>query len=367
MKRVWRNLLEGDILLVNRQPTLHKASIMALRARILKSKRQTIRMHYSNCNTFNADFDGDEINLHFPQGELARSEAYNIVCAKHQYPSARDGSPLRGLIQDHVASGFLLTKRDTFLNHQEFDQLVFTAISGFDGRARERVVKTVPPCILKPVTLWTGKQVVSSLLINLVGDLPRMNYEGNAQVADKNWGDGKIPAGSPLGEQQVLIEECELLRGVLDKSTFGAKNYSLVHAIHELYGVDLCSKFLSCFGRVVTSYFQKRGFTCSMEDLVLVDDAEKKRRALIDGALEKAVAGLERYMSLEEDKGLTLEQRRTAVSKELRKRFINSRGRVGPEIDNVMKSIVSPISSEIFKVCLPHGCTCPSPTTPSPA
>lgn len=127
----------------------------------------------------------------------------------------------------------------------------------------------------------------------------------------------------------MLIEECELLRGVLDKSTFGAKNYSLVHAIHELYGVDLCSKFLSCFGRVVTSYFQKRGFTCSMEDLVLVDDAEKKRRALIDGALEKAVAGLERYMSLEEDKGLTLEQRRTAVSKELRKRFINSRGRVG--------------------------------------
>ena len=61
-KKVWRNLLEGDILLVNRQPTLHKASIMALRARILKSKRQTIRMHYSNCNTFNADFDGDEIN-----------------------------------------------------------------------------------------------------------------------------------------------------------------------------------------------------------------------------------------------------------------------------------------------------------------
>lgn len=132
-KKVWRNLLEGDILLVNRQPTLHKASIMALRARILKSKRQTIRMHYSNCNTFNADFDGDEINLHFPQGELARSEAYHIVSAKYQYTSAKDGSPLRGLIQDHVASGFLLTKRDTFLTRQDYHQLVFTAISGFDA------------------------------------------------------------------------------------------------------------------------------------------------------------------------------------------------------------------------------------------
>ena len=353
-KKVWRNLLEGDILLVNRQPTLHKASIMALRARILKSKRQTIRMHYSNCNTFNADFDGDEINLHFPQGELARSEAYNIVSAKHQYTSAKDGSPLRGLIQDHVASGFLLTKRDTFLTRQEYNQLVFTAISGFDGKDRERVVKTLAPTILKPAVLYTGKQVVSSLLINLVGDLPRMNYEGNAQVSDKAWGKGKIPAGSPLGEQLVLVEECELLRGVLDKSTFGAKNYSLVHAIHELYGVDLCSKFLSCFGRVVTSYFQKRGFTCSMEDLVLVDEAEKERRGLIDHALEDAVAGLEKYMNLENE-NLSLEERRQAVSDELRRRYINSRGQVGPEVDNVMKSIVSPISSEIFKVCLPHG------------
>ena len=367
MKRVWRNLLEGDILLVNRQPTLHKASIMALRARILKSKRQTIRMHYSNCNTFNADFDGDEINIHFPQGELARSEAYNIVGAKYQYASAKDGSPLRGLIQDHVASGFLLTKRDTFLCRQEYNQLLFTAIAGFGAKERERVVRTLPPTILKPVQLWTGKQVVSSLLINLVGDLPRMNYEGTAQVSDKAWGNGRIAANSPLGEQAVLVEECELLRGVLDKSTFGAKNYSLVHAIHELYGVDLCSLFLSCFGRVVTSYFQKRGFTCSMEDLVLVEDAEKKRRALIDGALEKAVEGLEHYLDLNEENEsekdgekssttpLSLSYRRQRVSDELRRRYINSRGRVGPEIDNVMKSIVSPISSEIFKVCLPHG------------
>lgn len=98
-KRVWRNLQDGDAVLVNRQPTLHKASIMALKVRVLHSSRQTIRMHYSNCNTFNADFDGDEINVHFPQNELARSEAYNIACAKYQYVSAKDGSPLRGLIQ----------------------------------------------------------------------------------------------------------------------------------------------------------------------------------------------------------------------------------------------------------------------------
>jgi len=73
IKSVERHLKTGDILLVNRQPTLHKASMMAHRARVLRGQHyQTIRMHYVNCNTYNADFDGDEMNLHFPQNELAR-------------------------------------------------------------------------------------------------------------------------------------------------------------------------------------------------------------------------------------------------------------------------------------------------------
>jgi DNA-directed RNA polymerase I subunit RPA1 len=67
VKRVLRHLQDGDALLVNRQPTLHKASIMAHKARVLHCDEQPIRMHYANCNTYNADFDGDEINLHFPQ------------------------------------------------------------------------------------------------------------------------------------------------------------------------------------------------------------------------------------------------------------------------------------------------------------
>ena len=57
---------DGDLLLTNRQPTLHKPGLMGHRARVLRGER-TIRMHYSNCATFNADFDGDEINLHLPQ------------------------------------------------------------------------------------------------------------------------------------------------------------------------------------------------------------------------------------------------------------------------------------------------------------
>ena len=100
---------------------------MAHFVRILKEDTKTFRFHYSNCATFNADFDGDEMNIHLPQNELARAEAIEIVNADNQYIVPRNGGPIRGLIQDSVVSGVKLTCRDTFLNKQDFNQLVFAA------------------------------------------------------------------------------------------------------------------------------------------------------------------------------------------------------------------------------------------------
>ena len=96
-KIVHRHLSNGDVLLVNRQPTLHKPSMMAHIAKVLP-KEQTIRMHYANCNTYNADFDGDEMNLHLPQSYQAASEAYKLMATHKQYVVPTSGKPIRGLI-----------------------------------------------------------------------------------------------------------------------------------------------------------------------------------------------------------------------------------------------------------------------------
>ena len=96
-KVVYRHLRNGDPLLVNRQPTLHKPSIMAHRCRVLP-KEQTIRMHYANCSTYNADFDGDEMNIHLPQSYPAIAEAYGLMATHKQYCVPTSGKPLRGLI-----------------------------------------------------------------------------------------------------------------------------------------------------------------------------------------------------------------------------------------------------------------------------
>ena len=116
-KTVYRHLSNNDPLLVNRQPTLHKPSIMAHRCRVLP-KEQTIRMHYANCNTYNADFDGDEMNIHLVQNYQAVSEAYNLMATHKQYCVPTSGKPLRGLIQDSVIAGVFMTSKDTFLSKE---------------------------------------------------------------------------------------------------------------------------------------------------------------------------------------------------------------------------------------------------------
>ena len=78
---------------------------MAHKARVLTGAK-TVKIHYANCNAYNADFDGDEINVHALQSETSRAEALMTMTAENMYVSAKDGSPLAGLIQDHMIAGF---------------------------------------------------------------------------------------------------------------------------------------------------------------------------------------------------------------------------------------------------------------------
>jgi DNA-directed RNA polymerase I subunit RPA1 len=154
-RRVHRHVRDGDVVLLNRQPTLHKPGIMAHRVRVLGNEK-TVRMHYANCKTYNADFDGDEMNVHMPQDEISRAEAYELAFSDHQYLVPRDGSPLRGLIQDNICTGILLTKKDVFFERHEITQLLYSACSSGDP---VRPINLPPPAILLPQQLWTGKQV----------------------------------------------------------------------------------------------------------------------------------------------------------------------------------------------------------------
>ena len=277
-KKVHRHLRNGDMLLLNRQPTLHKPSIMGHVARILPGEK-TIRMHYANCNTYNADFDGDEMNVHFPQNPIAQAEARLIMNTNNQYLVPTSGEPLRGLIQDHVVTGVLMTSRDTFLTREDYTQLVFGALPPSGKR-----ILTVSPAVMKPVPLWTGKQVISTIMKNLTDGYKPLNMESSSQTPSKSW---SVKQKVNTEEGSVLILDGELLTGVLDKKQFGAKAYGLVHSCFEVYGGDIAGKLLSTLGRLFTRYTQFIGFSCRMDDLVVLPEADVVRRAKIADALQQ--------------------------------------------------------------------------------
>ncbi|CAH0691686.1 unnamed protein product [Spodoptera exigua] len=286
LKIVHRHLVNGDVLILNRQPSLHKPSMMAHRARILKGEK-TLRLHYANCKSYNADFDGDEMNAHFPQNEIARSEAYNIMSVRKQYLVPKDGTPLSGLIQDHVISGVKMSLRGAFFSKSDYQQLVFQALPNHKGP-----IKLLPPTILKPIVLWSGKQILSTIIINTTPKgKPCLTLIGKAKISSKAWQKtpprpwkaGGTPFTNPntMTEAEVIIRKGELLCGVLDKTHYGATPYGLVHCMYELYGGDSSSALLSSFSKVFTFYLQWIGFTLGVKDILVVEEANKKRDDII--------------------------------------------------------------------------------------
>ena len=343
-KKVHRHLGNGDVVLMNRQPTLHKPSIMGHRARVLPGEK-TIRMHYANCNTYNADFDGDEMNMHFPQNEVARAEAMNIADTDHQYLSATAGKPLRGLIQDHLSVSVVLCSKDSFFDRGAYQQLVYNALRPESGHITTERLELVPPAIIKPVKRWTGKQVITTILKNIkpagCGDLW---LTSKSSVKDKAW-------GKFTEEGTVLFQDGEFISGILDKSQLGPSSGGFIHSIHEIWGPQVAAKLLSCMGRLLTRFLNMRAFTCGMDDLRLTPEGEDNRKKKLKNASHIGLKAAAQHVSLDNQPDIdgtnpTLLERLEEVMRDDSKQA---------DLDSVMNAASQVLSSEVTLACLPVG------------
>jgi DNA-directed RNA polymerase I subunit RPA1 len=292
-KKVHRHLNNGDMLIMNRQPTLHKPSMMCHRARVLPGEK-TIRMHYANCKTYNADFDGDEMNMHFPQNELARAEASLIADCNHQFLSGTAGEPLRGLIQDHISMGVHLSNRDLFFNREEYQQLLYAGMRPEDGHIQFGKVIMLPPTIWKPKPLWTGKQVISTILRNITpsSHVP-LSMDGKTSTKPERWG------STGLDEGKVIIRDGEVITGTFDKKQVGNATGSVIHCIYETLGPTASGRFMSILGRMLTKLLHIRAFSCGVEDLVLTPHGEAARKDILLNANKLGLDAAYKYVGLE--------------------------------------------------------------------
>ncbi|OLY84359.1 DNA-directed RNA polymerase I subunit rpa1 [Smittium mucronatum] len=347
-KKVLRHLRNGDMVILNRQPTLHKPSMMAHKVRVLPGER-TIRMHYVNCKTYNADFDGDEMNMHFPQSVAAVAEANEIAKTDFQYLAPTSGSPLRGLIQDSVDAGVMLSSRNTMLSREFYYQLMYWAIKPEQNpQLPQGKLITLPPTIFKPEPLWTGKQAISTLIANLTYGMSPPNIISKSKVQAKLWGKSGVEEG------QVLVLDGELLTGIVDSSQFGSSEYGLVHAIYEIYGATYASRLLGMLSRLFVCYLQHTGFSCGIDDLRLTRFGEKERKKIIEDGSSFGKEVITHFVGLDD---FALSASPEKFEQEYEKRMsevIRSNEKLA-RLDGAMKGKSSNLTSKIIEAVLPNN------------
>ncbi|KAK6527845.1 hypothetical protein TWF694_004816 [Orbilia ellipsospora] len=348
-KKVYRHLRNGDMVIMNRQPTLHKPSMMGHKARVLQ-KENTIRMHYANCNTYNADFDGDEMNMHLPQNENARAEAQFIANTDSQYLVPTSGKPLRGLIQDHIVMSLHMTQRDSLFTRGEYQELLHASLRPEDNLEITVRIQLLPPTIIKPVKLWTGKQIITTILDNIKpAGTASISFSSKTKVPASSWAEKSE-------EGEVVVHDGYFACGVLDKSQVGASAYGIVHSVHELYGPTIAGSFLSILGRLFTKLLHMRAFSCGMEDLVFGAQGDQIRRRALEAADSAGAAVARGFVEVGEDLAgpgsVLLSSRLEDVLRNDAKQ---------QTLDSLMGSKGHELTSKVIKSCLPNSLVKPFP------
>ncbi|XP_051201329.1 DNA-directed RNA polymerase II subunit RPB1 [Lolium perenne] len=286
--KVERHLADGDYVVFNRQPSLHKMSIMGHRVKIMPYS--TFRLNLSVTTPYNADFDGDEMNMHVPQSFETRAEVLELMMVPKCIVSPQSNRPVMGIVQDTLLGCFKISRRDTFIEKDVFMNILMWW-EDFDG-------KIPTPAILKPKLMWTGKQVFSLIIPRQINLIRFSAWHSDVEIGFNTPGD-----------TVVRIEKGHLLSGTLCKRTLGTSTGSLVHAIWAEIGPDAASKFLSHTQWLVNYWLLQNGFSIGIGDSI-VDMATMEK---ITDIISKAKNGVKDLIQLSRDRQLGAEPGQTVL------------------------------------------------------
>ena len=293
---VERHLIDDDVVLFNRQPSLHRISIMAHRAKILGWR--TLRFNECVCNPYNADFDGDEMNLHVPQTEEARTEAIELMGVVNNLCTPKDGSIMVAATQDFLTGSYLITRKNMFLHEAQIRNYCAFTCDAND------YFELPPPAILKPMRLWTGKQLFNllirpspsakalssgvDLLINT--ELAETEYEKSFEN-DLNRGRHMCPKDS-----YVCIRNSELMCGCLGKATLGAGNKNgLFYTMIRDCDPETAADRMTRLAKLVARFMGIHGFTFGVEDVMPTKEIKAAKAAAMASANEKCRVLIDQY------------------------------------------------------------------------
>ncbi|KAL2210483.1 DNA-directed RNA polymerase II largest subunit [Sarocladium strictum] len=251
--KVERHLMDGDYIIFNRQPSLHKESMMGHQVKVMPYS--TFRLNLSVTSPYNADFDGDEMNLHVPQSEETRAEIKELCLVPLNIVSPQKNGPLMGIVQDSLAGAYKICRRDTFLTKEQVMNLMLW-VPNWDG--------VIPqPAIVKPRPRWTGKQILSMVIPDEISI-----QQGNNIFPPKDDG--------------LLIQSGEVMYGLMMKKNIGAAAGGLIHLAYNSMGPEAAMALLNGIQQVVTYWLLQDGHSIGIGDTIPDKQTIEKIQAHID-------------------------------------------------------------------------------------
>ena len=259
---VHRHMMDGDAVLFNRQPTLHRMSMMCHIVRVLK-QGDTFRMNVADTKPYNADFDGDEMNLHMPQDVEAEMELKHLAAVPYQIISPANNGSIVGIFQDSLLGAFRFTRKDIAFTPRDamnllmhFKEVDVNDLVGKDVITSFEILSQIMP----PLTLKYKNK--------LFGDEEDFNTSNN--VLD--------------------IKNGQIYRGQLDKGIFGKGTKGLLQRVVNDFGNMRAAKFIDDLQNIVTNYMRSSAYSVGISDLIankatsdaIVDKITQKKQDVVD-------------------------------------------------------------------------------------
>ena len=274
---VERQIRDDDIVLFNRQPSLHRMSIMSHRVKVMDGR--TFRLNPAVCPPYNADFDGDEMNLHIPQTEEARAEAAILVAVQENILSPRFGGPIIGGIHDHISGVFMLTNQLRWFTRDEILYLL-----------KSTEVEHLPEPAKNDdgVLMWSNKQAFSTILPKGLNMVFKASSCANCDTCKKEGCER---------DAYVRIIDGNLESGTIDKKAIGAFDGQIVHRIIRQYGMKRAADFIDDMTKLSIRSIMFDGFSFGIDD----EDLSKTEYGQIAEVLDGAVMDVQRRIRIYED------------------------------------------------------------------
>ena len=257
---VHRHLMDGDAVLFNRQPTLHRMSMMCHLAKILHVG-DTFRMNVGDTKPYNADFDGDEMNMHVPQDIMSEIELKYIAAVPNQIVSPAQNNTIIGIFQDSLLGIYRFTKRENKLSKQMVMNLL-CCLPSIDMEVLNKQLSDNKGEM-------NGLEVIRHILKNVSLKYKTKEFsEGDDMSTSKN---------------VLEIKNGNFVRGYMDKQVLGSTSSGIIHRLYNDEGNECAADFIDNIQKIVTEYMKTSGYSVGMSDLI----SNKKTNDKIDELLSE--------------------------------------------------------------------------------